>query len=74
VIIQAWKSYKQGDIVQMIDPEISERCDEEQALRCIHVGLLCRQVDSSLRPQMYTVTLMLSSHSVTLLNPTMLET
>jgi hypothetical protein len=68
--MQAWRSYKQGNIVQMIDPEIIERCDEEQALRCIHVGLLCTQADSSLRPQMSTVTLMLSSHSVTLLNPT----
>jgi hypothetical protein len=56
--------------VQMIDPAIIETCDMEQALRCIHVGLLCTQADSSLRPQMSTVNLMLSCHSVTLQNPT----
>jgi hypothetical protein len=56
--------------VQMIDPTIIETCDEEQALRCIHVGLLCTQADSSLRPSMSTVNLMLSSHSVTLPDPT----
>ena len=39
-------------------------------MRSIHVGLLCTQADSSLRPQMATVTLMLSSLSVTLPDPT----
>jgi hypothetical protein len=54
----------------MIDPAIIETCDEEQAVRCIHVGLLCTQADSSLRPSMSTVTLMLSAHSVALPDPT----
>eukprot|EP00253_Pinus_taeda_P027994 PITA_27994 len=66
----AWRLYKLKDIMQMIDPSIIERCDHEQACRCIHVGLLCTQADASLRPQMSTVNLMLSSHSVTLPNPT----
>jgi len=62
--------YKRGNIVQMIDPTIFETCDEGQALRCIHVGLLCTQADPSLRPPMSIVNLMLSSQSVTLPNPT----
>lgn len=66
----AWRLYKRGDILHMVDPLIIERCNEEQACRCIHVGLLCTQADPSLRPQMSTVNLMLSSHSVTLLDPT----
>jgi hypothetical protein len=66
----AWRLYKQGNIVHMIDPTIIETCDQGQALRCIHVGLLCTQADSSLRPPMPTVTLMLSYHSVTLPDPT----
>ena len=68
--MQAWNSYKRENIVQMIDPTIIETCDEQQALRSIHVGLLCTQADSSLRPPMATVTLMLSSLSVTLPDPT----
>jgi len=65
----AWKLYKRGDILQMIDPTIIETCDQAQALRWIHAGLLCTQSDSSLRPPMSTVILMLSSHSVTLPDP-----
>jgi len=66
----AWRLYEGGNCVQMIDRAIIETCDEEQALRCIHVGLLCIQVDSSLRPPMSTVTLMLSTDSdITLPDP-----
>jgi len=66
----AWTLYERADIVQIIDPTILETYDEEQALRCVHVGLLCTQADPSLRPPMSTVNLMLSSQSVTLPIPT----
>jgi len=60
-----WNSYKQGKSVQTIDPAIIETCYKEQALRCIHVALLCTQADSLRRPPMSEVTAMLSN-SVTL--------
>ena len=63
--MQAWRSYEEGNIVQIIDPTIIETCDETQVLRCIHVGFLCTQVESSYRPPMSRVTLMLSTDSVT---------
>lgn len=66
----AWTSYERGDTVQMVDPAIIETCDKEQALRCIHVGLLCTQADPSLRPLISEATQMLSSDSGTLPNPT----
>jgi serine/threonine protein kinase len=66
----AWKSYERGNIVRMIDPTIIETCDEEQASRCIHVGLLCTQAEASLRPLMSAAVQMLSSDSATLPNPT----
>eukprot|EP00253_Pinus_taeda_P007409 PITA_07409 len=66
----AWRLYKRGNIVEIIDPAIIVTCNVEEALRCIHVGLLCTQADSSLRPLMSLITLMLSSHSVTLADPT----
>jgi hypothetical protein len=68
--MQVWRLYKQGNIIQMIDPTVIETCDQEQTLRYIHVGLLCTQADPSLRPPMSAISLMLSSHSVTLPNPT----
>ena len=67
VIVQVWRSYHEENIVQMIDPAIIETCDEKQAWRCIQVGLLCTQAESSLRPPTSTVTLMLSTDSVTYL-------
>eukprot|EP00253_Pinus_taeda_P027798 PITA_27798 len=60
-----WKSYEAGNIVGIIDAAIIETCDENQAVRCIQVGLLCLQAESSLRPPMSTVTLMLSLDSIT---------
>eukprot|EP00253_Pinus_taeda_P008578 PITA_08578 len=65
-----WNSYTRGNSVQIIDPTIIETCNEEQVVRCIHVGLLCTQADSSLRPLMATVILMLSTASTTLPDPT----
>lgn len=57
--------------MDMIDPVIMETCsDQEQALRCIHVGLLCTQASSSLRPSMSTVNFMLSTQSMMLPDPT----
>jgi len=52
-----------GNLVSMIDPIIIETCSDkgEQALKCIHVGLLCTQAKESLRPSMSRINLMLST-------------
>lgn len=68
--MQAWTSYQQGNIVQMVDPAIIETCDKEQAFRCLHVGLLCTQTDPSLRPLMPAITMMISPQFVGLPYPT----
>eukprot|EP00253_Pinus_taeda_P029350 PITA_29350 len=59
-----WKSYEAGNIVGIIDGAIIETCDERQPVRCVQVGLLRVQAESSLRPPMSTVTSMLSTDSV----------
>ena len=51
-IMQAWRSFEEGNIVQIIDQVIIEMCDETQVLRGIHVGFLCTQVESSCHPPM----------------------
>ena len=57
--------------MDMIDPAIIETCNDlEQALRCIHIALLCTQAEASLRPSMSTINLMLPSKLVTLPEPT----
>ncbi|KAH9301972.1 hypothetical protein KI387_013555 [Taxus chinensis] len=66
----AWRLYIEGDVLNMLDSTIREACSQEQALRCIHVGLLCVQADATVRPAMSNVVMMISSSSVTLPNPT----
>eukprot|EP00253_Pinus_taeda_P027955 PITA_27955 len=66
----AWRLYKRGHMMDMIDPAIIETCsDHEQALRCIHIGLLCTQAEISLRPSISTINLMLSTKLVELPDP-----
>ncbi|GLJ55030.1 hypothetical protein SUGI_1181270 [Cryptomeria japonica] len=68
-----WTSYKRGNITEVIDKEIIESFSSEQLLRCIHVGLLCTQVDALVRPSMTSVHAMLSNSSLNnlenLINP-----
>eukprot|EP00253_Pinus_taeda_P017183 PITA_17183 len=65
-----WRLYKRGHMMDMIDPAIIETCsDQEQALRCIHIGLLCTQAEPSLRPSISTINLMLSTKLVELPDP-----
>uniref|UniRef100_A0A0D6QTZ7 Cysteine-rich receptor-like protein kinase 10 n=1 Tax=Araucaria cunninghamii TaxID=56994 RepID=A0A0D6QTZ7_ARACU len=59
-----WRSYSRGNIVDVIDREITESCLHERAFRCIHVGLLCTQADASLRPLMSSIYSMLSNLSI----------
>ncbi|GLJ21213.1 hypothetical protein SUGI_0388600 [Cryptomeria japonica] len=62
----AWRLYKGGNTPEMVDPTISEECPQEQALRCIHVGLVCVQADAKLRPLMSDITVMISNSSIAL--------
>eukprot|EP00253_Pinus_taeda_P024151 PITA_24151 len=66
----AWRLYRQGRLLNMIDSTVTETCGQEDAVRCIQVALLCTQADSGLRPTMSNFILMISNSSVTLPNPT----
>jgi len=66
----AWSLYKRGCLLNIIDSTLTETCRQDQALRCIHVALLCTQAAATFRPIMSNVILMISSASVTLANPT----
>ena len=53
----------------VIDPTIRESCSYNEALRCIHIGLLCVQEAPARRPKMSAVILMLNNCSMTLQVP-----
>ena len=54
----------------MIDASIRERCQVHEALRCIHVGLLCVQESADDRPAMASVIHMLQGNEATSLPTT----
>lgn len=53
----------------LIDPILDESCNRNEALRCIHVGLLCVQDRAIDRPTMPDVVSMLSNETVQLPAP-----
>ncbi|KAK2441585.1 G-type lectin S-receptor serine/threonine-protein kinase [Trifolium repens] len=59
----AWRLWKEGTPLKLIDDYIKESCIESEVLRCIQIGLLCLQHDPDDRPSMTSVILMLSSES-----------
>ncbi|KAK4477547.1 hypothetical protein RD792_016779 [Penstemon davidsonii] len=55
----AWKLWKEGNILHLVDESIEGAFSEEEALRCIQVGLLCTQEDAHQRPNISSVLKML---------------
>ncbi|KAA3478850.1 G-type lectin S-receptor-like protein serine/threonine-protein kinase B120 [Gossypium australe] len=65
----AWRSWKEGKGLELIDPAVGDTYDEQEVLRCIQVGLLCVQERAENRPTMSTVVLMLNSETATMAQP-----
>uniref|UniRef100_A0A2N9FNV9 Protein kinase domain-containing protein n=1 Tax=Fagus sylvatica TaxID=28930 RepID=A0A2N9FNV9_FAGSY len=65
----AWKLWNADNIVELIDPMISESGFEMEILRCIHVGLLCVQEFVTDRPTVPIVISMLKSEIIDLPPP-----
>ncbi|KAK3431967.1 hypothetical protein EUGRSUZ_E04150 [Eucalyptus grandis] len=65
----AWKNWRDGKPLEVLDPAIGDLYSRDEVLRCLHIGLLCVQEDPMDRPTMATVVLMLSSYSVSLASP-----
>nr|CAD1823689.1 unnamed protein product [Ananas comosus var. bracteatus] len=64
-----WKHWTQGTAHEVLDPSLTGQCRLQDALRCIHIRLLCVQEDPLDRPSMGSIMLMLSSPSITLPAP-----
>ncbi|KAJ0983345.1 hypothetical protein J5N97_011600 [Dioscorea zingiberensis] len=68
-ITSAWEHWTRGTISEILDPSLGDQLPRSEALRCIHMGLLCVQEDPASRPSMSMVVLMLNSYSVSLQAP-----
>ncbi|KAL6656447.1 hypothetical protein ACP70R_007273 [Stipagrostis hirtigluma subsp. patula] len=66
LIQYAWNLWKEGKAKDLVDLTIVESCIPDQALLCIHLGLLCVQDSPNNRPLMSSVVFILENGSTTL--------
>ncbi|XP_028776278.1 cysteine-rich receptor-like protein kinase 10 [Neltuma alba] len=67
----AWKLWKYGEPLELLDLTIRESCAPDEVMRCIHIGLLCVQEDPAERPSMSSIVLMLENYPMTLPTPSL---
>jgi serine/threonine protein kinase len=68
-MVQAWKHWKDGTPLKVLDPSLENSYSRDQVIRCLHVGVLSVQDDPADRPTMASIVLMLNSHSASLPSP-----
>ncbi|CAA7060174.1 unnamed protein product [Microthlaspi erraticum] len=66
LVTYAWRLWRDGRPLELVDSTISENCQTEEVTRCIHVALLCVQHDPTDRPDLSTVDMMLIRNSLNL--------
>lgn len=69
LVASAWRLWSEGSGVELIDPNMVDHCPISEALRWIHIALLCIQENPTDRPTMSSVVLMLGSQLVYLPKP-----
>ncbi|KAK4348577.1 hypothetical protein RND71_031332 [Anisodus tanguticus] len=60
----AWKLYKEGRLLELIDVHLTDSCYFTKLLRLIHVALLCVQHGPEDRPDISTVVVVLSNDAI----------
>ncbi|KAF3565055.1 hypothetical protein DY000_02015319 [Brassica cretica] len=66
LVTHAWRLWKAGSPLELVDPTIVESYESNEAIRCIHIALLCVQEDPADRPMLPAIILMLTSSTATL--------
>ncbi|KAL6655090.1 hypothetical protein ACP70R_005916 [Stipagrostis hirtigluma subsp. patula] len=66
LIAYAWNLWKEGKATDLVDPSVVESCIPNEALLCIHIGLLCVQDNPDDRPIMSSLVFILENGSTTL--------
>ncbi|KAI9111474.1 hypothetical protein K1719_017164 [Acacia pycnantha] len=64
LIGHAWRFWKEGIPLKLVDEHLGQSYVESEVSRCIHIGLLCLQYHANDRPDMTSVVIMLSSEGV----------
>ncbi|XP_056172131.1 cysteine-rich receptor-like protein kinase 25 [Syzygium oleosum] len=65
----AWKNWRGGTPLAMLDPAIGDAYSMDEVLGCLRIGLLCTLEDPNQRPTMASIVCELSSVPITLERP-----
>ncbi|XP_004308240.1 PREDICTED: G-type lectin S-receptor-like serine/threonine-protein kinase B120 isoform X2 [Fragaria vesca subsp. vesca] len=72
LVKDAWQLWQKGAGLELVDPKLeASSINEDQLLRCIHVGLLCTEENEDDRPTMSDAISMLTNERVPLPKPIM---
>ncbi|CAA7037145.1 unnamed protein product [Microthlaspi erraticum] len=66
LVIYAWRLWRDGTPLNLVDTTIRNNYPREEVTRCIHIALLCVQKEPTDRPDMWTVMSMLTSNTFSL--------
>ncbi|KAL6651964.1 hypothetical protein ACP70R_010889 [Stipagrostis hirtigluma subsp. patula] len=69
LLAYAWSLWKDGKAMDLVDSSLVKSCSPTEALRCIHIGLLCVQDNPNNRPLMSSVLFMLENETTELSVP-----
>ncbi|XP_015060033.1 putative receptor-like protein kinase At4g00960 [Solanum pennellii] len=70
LLVHAWKLWKDGRAMELVDPTLIEDSNSiSKIMRCIHIGLLCVQIDLDGRPTTTLISHFLSTDSAILSEP-----
>ncbi|KAI6704354.1 hypothetical protein NL676_007316 [Syzygium grande] len=62
----AWKNWRGGTPLAMLDPAIGDTYSMDEVLGCLRIGLICTLEDANQRPTMASIVCELSSVPITL--------
>ncbi|KAF8086783.1 hypothetical protein N665_0612s0004 [Sinapis alba] len=66
LVTYAWRLWRNGTPLELVDPTMLENCQSEEVTRLIHIALLCVQDDPTDRPNLSTIMSMLTSNTINL--------
>jgi len=69
LLAYAWSLWKDGMAIDLVDTSLVETCSTIEALRCIHIGLLCVHDNPKSRPLMSSVVFMMENEATLLSVP-----
>lgn len=64
-----WELWNEDNAASIIDSVLQNRYSTDEAMKCIHIGLLCVQEKAKERPTMSEVVLMLRTEGMVLPKP-----